>query len=516
MIREDAGVIELTAKVSNRDADLAAIDSIGRSVAGELDEAPVAIAPAVEQPSSPAIGTDEIRAAMVSLNQLQQEMDTLGTTKSSTGPVADARLMEALEKATAERARISERLSTLSQQLIAPAIRPDAIEVDSSRLKSMEETDAAYQADLTALRQREGYLTELLQKALAGARNHFDTLIKTTADGRTYIQQVQQKSVGQDVDAQLVTLNAVLAEWSEAAKKLQAVWEQEWSHMTDVDTKIDPISTLKALEPQVREFVDTTGAGMEKYRTALEAIGRGSDQLTTRLVLRNQLTLRLSPAVEARDEVVFATRSTLVSDDLEIAAMVKSVSGLRARVAQRREAFKTALRQEEMATARAEQDASLGKIRAERDALTLRASELDQEIVKYFQTIEKQIASAKPSETNASEDQRKAMEQEFAAVKRQLQQLEAKAAAASQVKPAQAPPAITAGRRVTYIPARIVALEPSEDQKVRQAAIIGGTPVAVGLVIGLLFAITGPMRRSRMPKKQHDLITESAGDETAD
>jgi len=356
-----------------------------------------------------------------------------------------------------------------------------AVPVDPDHRKEAELADAALQADIAETEQRETRLTEMLVQTLDNGEAHFLALSQATTEGGVYLKEVLAKGYGEEIDQRIKTLQESLVDWAAAANMLSEAWS---AAQKDLASDADPLSVRDILAPAVRAFALTTQISFEQFRLALESIDQGGDQPTTRVVLRKNLTLRLDPVVEARNEVVFAGRSMLLEDNLELNAAVQSVAGLRVRVDERRERIAQSLRQEAMDKIAAQHRERQADTELRRQELSGQLAEADQHITQLAKQMQAALQQDDSIPSNQT-DQITALSERFNGTVEKLAALQEsrRQARGDQLK-------------LAYFPAKIEYASSTAGDSWPHALTIGAIPLAACAALLLLMWALNARNRS--------------------
>lgn len=471
-VRADAsvGMIELSLPLVDRNSDAARLDALGTAITEQLNREalpPPTVAPVDEQP---------FKTATLRLQEMLNQLGALAAQPAEASADKAARAIEGLRRAIADRNRLSEQIAELSRQMTMTgnSMPESDIQPDSNRIAEAEQADQVFQSDLMALRQRESYLVEMLQRAMNQGQAGFEILNAGISDAEKAVQKLQEGTYSNDVVDQMTILHNALADWNNATQSLADVWKAEWRKLIDPDAHPDPLASLARLQPAIRSFTETAMAAQETIQRSLEAIAQGGDQPTTRLVLRNRLAQGIQPAVEAREQVAKATRSVQPSDSPELAAMIQTVSGLRERAERRRAAILTVLREEAARKVSERHEQTLSRLRTQKESLAAGVSELDHKITSLAEVVEQEAGSDR-QQRGAWLDQLNRLGEQLRAVPDQLAQAHQATRQTVQVSPMPI-------RHVAYVPARIVTDLPAQRDRLQRAGLLGSIPLAAAAI----------------------------------
>jgi hypothetical protein len=270
-------------------------------------------------------------------------------------------------------------------------------------------------------------------------------------------------------------------DWVTAATALSDAWS---AARKDLTSKADPLSVRDILAPAVRAFALTTQISFEQFRLALESIDQGGDQPVTRVTLRRNLTLRLDPVVEARNEVVFAGRTILLEDNVGLNAAVQSVTGLRTRVDERRAQIAQSLRHEALDKMAARQRERQADVELRRQELTDQLAEVDREITQLAKQLQATLRD-ESSTPSSRKDQIAALSTRFDATVEKLAVLQE---SRRKTRGAQL--------ELAYFPARIEHTSSITEDPWSYALTIGAIPLAACVALLLLMWVLNARTRS--------------------
>ncbi len=476
------GVLELTIETRDPPAGTAAVDGAGAAIVARFPGPGGRGANATTRPAQ-AGQRDRL---MQHLGEINRRLAKLASRPATDADDQGSRLLASWAAAQAEREAVEASRAALSEKSEGQGLDEASLRPDPARLKAAEQADRQLQAEMEALNQREAELADTLRELLADADDHFDALSRASAAGDARANKALEGNYDESVRGALGTIRRSIADWSQASSVLATVWHDRRESLADSGAVADLLDCQGELDRAARTFVNDTNAALVSFSQALESIGEDSDQPTKALVLRAALTRELQTVVDARQRVESIARSVVLTDNLDLAATVQRVAGLRRRVSEQRSRLEASVRREMAGELRARHER---QIRAERERLNQRAAALDQEITKCVADARALIARGereRPILTEMIERERDRADtfQAIAAVERSIARELADAANAPE--PVQ----------VHYVPARAALIGPFDDRLIR-ALLVGGGSLPAWLVVGVGVQMFRSRQRSR-------------------
>jgi chromosome segregation ATPase len=460
------GIVELRLETTR---DQEGITAVNRAAQALLDRLPTVLQPATAPASQP-----EGQALTARVAEFQQKLAS--SSQPALGDLATAKeLPDRWNAMMTERTRVLESVKQLGGRVEPKAITTDAANVTAEQIAKAETANPQLQSEVEALKTREDQLTHRLRVSIEAASVQLQALRDALTTADAYMQKLTQESHPEEVGAQLKIVRDSLKTWDNSVSELSTQWQTQQTALKAGGT-IDALAIQAALEKSSRQFVSTVTAASTAHAKALEVIGQGQDQTTKRLVLRNTLVKELAPVSTAQEAVLTAARSVILTDNVELTAIVQRFDALRRQVEQRRVQIAGALRQDQLNRLQHDQATQVAQARREQTELTTRVAQIDAELLKLGEQASQQAANAcrqadllagRLGLTQTQVDslqQLRAMHEQFA---RQVQSL----------PPLPAP---------TYIPARTLVGEPSTLNTV--TALLLGLLPAVACTVGLIIA----------------------------
>lgn len=285
------------------------------------------------------------------------------------------------QRLTTERARVAERIDELRNELESLQAQPSAAPVEAEQLAQAEAADPQIQAETEALRQREDQLATRLRVSIETTALQFRALHQKLTEVAEQLKEDLRADQPEGVAGHLASIDESLGNWSQALTELESVWKQQQALLEAPDSA-DPLAIQPELEKSSRAFIQAGTGSSAAITRAIDAIGEGQDQTTKRLVLRNALTKQFAPVAAAQQSVSSAVRAVILSENIELTAIVQRLDALRRQIQQRRIQLAATLRQEKLTSLQNQRSTQAAQLRQEQQTLTARAAGIDAQLLE--------------------------------------------------------------------------------------------------------------------------------------
>lgn len=315
------------------------------------------------------------------LEQLDARMAALPT-QPAEGPADPRALLAAWQKTLEERQALDAAIAQLDTRLQQPPPGAADVTLTPEQLSAAIAADPRLQADSEVLAQREGDLAEVVRRNMDATPQVFIDLARTTAAADQYFEETLDGISEQDVKEAMQVIRNALSNCSKAGAAMSRTWQAERQALDAAAPDLDVCDRYKRIETAALDFVESTENSLARLQKSLDAIGSSGGDPTKRLILRNAIIQQIQPALDARASLVGAARRLTSADNVEVAALVQSASGLRAQVGERRARLEQVLRDQTLADLRAAYENDAQQTRTHRDELARKAAGLEADIVR--------------------------------------------------------------------------------------------------------------------------------------
>lgn len=470
------GRVELTVSARSGHAAILRLDEVAKAIVATLPPpAPIA-APPASQPEG-----QRLAARILESHRQAAAMSQ----PAGSEDIHAADLVAQYKALQAERRKINDTLADLARRVEDKPAVPSSADVTADQIAKAEAANPQLQAELEALRQREEQLTGRLRIAVDAAAVQFRSIHKALATVDGEFDKLLKDEHPEEVTKQLQTMRESLKTWDRAVSGLDTQWQTLRKALQNAGT-VDALAVQASLQKSAQTFVADTTAATNDLTRAVNAISQGQDQTTKRLVLRNNLVKQLSPVTTTQDAVLTAARSAILTDNIELTAIVQRLYSLRKQVDQRRSLIATGLRQTRIVQLQQNNAALLSQIREEQSQLKQRAATIDADLLRLGDAGTQAAASL--AGLAGSLNSQTSMQQ------REIQDLLQLVSLHEQY--AQKMASLPAPPGPTYTPARMLigtATAPSP----ATALLIGIMPVLVSSLALLITGLIAASRRSR-------------------
>ncbi|GMV95882.1 MAG: hypothetical protein AMXMBFR83_02510 [Phycisphaerae bacterium] len=399
-------------------------------------------------------------------------------------PTGSRELLSALEDLLARREVLTARLRQIDQRLAAkPSVMAD---VSEAQLQAALAADARLQADRDVLAGREQELSAALKQVIDQARIRLDDLSPRSGDADKAVAERLQSPQDQDVVEALTAIREALATFARSVDGLSKTWQEQRRALDAAGESADPAARQAAMETAARQFVEATGGASAAIQKALDAITQGGDEPTKRLSLRRDLLEKLQPALDSREALAVAVNRAVAAENLDLAGLLRNVTGLRAQVLQRKARIEDELRRRALADAQAEADRTAAALQRERAEALASAEALGEALARQATMAFRLLRDAGENRSGllAALERERARAQVLSEL-RALDQADERASAA-----------VARPIRAHRVPAAAVDVT-SRTDRVGRALLGAATPPLLAVVLAAGFAVTGYGRRSR-------------------
>ncbi len=370
-----------------------------------------------------------------------------------------------------ERVRLLETLGQLAARIEPKSIGADAAKITAEQVAQAESSSPQLRTEFEALKSREDQLAGRLVISIEAAGVQFQNLRETLTAADAYLQKLSQESHPEEVSKQLQAIRDSLKTWDHALNGLEEQWRTQRGRLGAAGTP-DALAVQGGLEKSARQFVTDVVAASDAQKKAIELIGQGQDQTTKRLVLRNALVKELAPATGAQEAVLTSARSVILTENVELTAIVQRLDALRRQVEQRRAQIAASVQQDRLNRLQQEQATQVADARRQHAQITQRLTELDGELLALGGQAVQWVADA--SHTATALAARLSAQEQRAEALAQLLQLHERFAGQIAAAPVPAAPGL--------LPARLLSTDSGAGRS--------WTPLLVGLLPLLGCAIT--------------------------
>jgi len=240
------------------------------------------------------------------------------------------------------------------------------------------------------------------------------------------------------------------------------------------------------LEKSARTVLNEIADADTAFTQAIENIGQGQDQTTKRLVLRNALVKQLAPVTGAQQAVSNAARGVILTENLELTAIVQRLDALRTEIEQRRTQIATAIRQDHLARQQQEQARQLADARRRHQVLAQGAARIDSSLMDLGARVTRDAAD-RAEQARRLAGQLALLQQQAAELKQMIKLHDTFAGQVAAQPPPPAP---------GYLPARVLA-STTAGPSLTQALLLGSTPALACAAFIIIASMVISSRRSR-------------------
>lgn len=371
------GTIELRHRTPNVRAGIDRLNKLGQTLVSEIQ------APAYLSATHPA---EQPEALAIAARIVESDHRLNGAAQAAPdppieNPAALAEWADRWQRLTAERTRVTERIEELRNELENLQDQPAAAPVEAEQLARAEAADPQIQAESEALRQREDQLATRLRVTIETATLQFQLLQEKLNEVAEQLKEDLRADHPEGVADHLTTIGESLTNWSQALTELDSAWKQQQT-VLEAQESADPLEIQSELEKSSRTFIQAVTGATDAITRATEAIGQGQDQTTKRLVLRNALTKQFALVAAAQQSVSSAVRAVILSENVELTAIVQRLDALRRQIQQRRIQLAATLRQEKLTSLQNQRSVQAAQLRQEQRTLTARAAEIQSQLLE--------------------------------------------------------------------------------------------------------------------------------------
>ena len=458
-----AGTCSLLLISSDPRTGAATVDGIGRAIVQRLRER------SATQATSTAASDDEIA-------RLQAEIERCDRRLASSVPPATqpqeelATLLVSLNQAHEEQAGIDDAIKGLATRIADESPPQSQAGPSPNQQQDTELLARKLQADMAALQQRQGRLADLLAELLEPGDYRFKSLLESISRGNAFLTEALQADHEDQVITLMRTMQDSLAIWSQAAETFNEVWLNREAQVKSGEQEIDALACQSALETAAKTFLDETAKSRIEFQNALSAIREGGEEPTKRIILHRNLSQQLKPAIEAMNKVEWAARLVILNENVQLAAVVRTVISLQARVASQRSQIEADTRERLLAEEHARRTKEIAQAKAEREQLRTRTGILQTDIINATGRI---ISVLRGHEAKLRTAQDKiALHQQRAALVDRLRASKSTAAALPPIP-------------LFYLPASVVRIEQSAIPSLSATLAIGLMPMVICSMLGI-------------------------------
>lgn len=302
-----------------------------------------------------------------------------GPAPASADPV---KLLAGWRKTLAEREAVDIAAAEVDAKLQRKPPEAAQVQVSAQQLAAAFAADARLQADSEVLKQRESRLAEGLREVLDNARQAFTDMADTAAASDKHLAELLATPQDPDVREALNVIRNSLSSCAKAAAALARDWRDERAAVDAGGGRDGMAARYAAAETAARQFVESTDNSLALLRESLNAISQGGTEPTKRLVLRSALAQKLQPALDARENLVSLVKQVSAGENVELASFARGAAALHAQVLERRSRIEQALRGQVLDQMRADYEQEMRQLRARREELARKASEMDAAVVR--------------------------------------------------------------------------------------------------------------------------------------
>ena len=355
------------AKVTRQDlrAGLLEFDS-----PGDPDSVGQAIVAAFPPSTQPTATPEQLDARNARAGQIAK-LDRILSTAPASAPALAARSPELTRRWGELRRQRDQMLASMAaaeQRLRQLAPTLSEITLTPAQLADCQAADRRLQADIEALAQRQDQLAARLRAGLQSVEQQLGTFDPAVVEADNVLGRAAGEDHHPEVISHLKQMREVLSTWSKNSTAFGRNAEHFRAQMNALPPP-DWMAVQTGLEAAARALAEGLAAGRANLDQHLKGIGEGQEQMTKRLVLQTALTRDLAGLASAEQAMVSATTALVAAQDVELAAILQRLSGLRERVTMDQQELIANVRQARLAELQQAHEKMLAQAGQERSQL---------------------------------------------------------------------------------------------------------------------------------------------------
>jgi len=392
-----SGTLELDAKAENASLAVKKVDEVIRQIVNTTAKpmSVITIAPA-SQPE----GRRLIDRVALTRQELASASQPAAETASMVELASVAELADRYKALQADRQQAQEALAEVARHIeTGRSTTTSPAKISANQIAQAEAVNQQLQNDQEALKEREEQLVGRLRICLDAAAVKFQASHKEIEDASAGLDKLLKEEHPQEIAKHLNTIVEALKTWQKALGDIEPRWNEQRKNL-ESSNDVDGLAMLAVLQGTAKTFVTDTTAARAAMMQAIEAIGQGQDQTTKRLVLRNKLLKDLNAVIIAQDSTTTAARTAMLSDNIELRAIVERLELLRHQVQTLRAQITDNLRQEQSSRLQRDRETTVTHAKQQQLTLNQKIAQLDEELIRLGEK-GMQIVATIGNQTNA-------------------------------------------------------------------------------------------------------------------
>ncbi|GEM_PF-1391336 len=325
---------------------------------------------------------ETVDARIATLTAELSRSSAISSGEAGQTPADPVKLLAGWRKTLAERKAVDQTVRELDVKLQRKPPELSEVQLTPEQINAAIAADARLQADSEVLHQREARLAEALRQIFDAARPAFTDMAQTADISEKYLEELIATPQDVDVAEALQVIRASLANCAKAATALAKTWQDERAAIDAGRISGGMAARYTSVDTAARQFVESTTNSLTLLQKSLDAISQGGEEPTKRLVLRSALAQKLQPVLDARETLLAVVRQITAGENVELTTLAQGVGGLHNQVQDRRARLEQNLRNQALAELRAAYDREMQELRARREELARKATEMDTAVVR--------------------------------------------------------------------------------------------------------------------------------------